>query len=111
MSKKPKNETLLEQERFEVKPKSGGGILSYEVWGHMEDGKAIVSRYNIAYINHDIFQSDNSRVLGFDNAHDYHHRHYMGKIEPVEFTNFEAIQERFQQEWQSIINSRRGNKP
>ena len=29
---KPPKETLLEQERFELKPKSGGGLLSYEVW-------------------------------------------------------------------------------
>jgi hypothetical protein len=33
MVKLPK-ESLLEQERFELKPKSGGGFLSYEVWGY-----------------------------------------------------------------------------
>ncbi len=48
MVKTPK-ETLLEQERFELKPKSGGGLLSYEVWGYQERGKTIVTRYNLAY--------------------------------------------------------------
>lgn len=28
-----------------------------------------MTRYNLAYINHSIYQMDNGRVLGFDNAH------------------------------------------
>ncbi|MEJ7670107.1 MAG: hypothetical protein WKH97_15540 [Casimicrobiaceae bacterium] len=31
-------ETLLERERFALKPKSGGGLLRYEVWGFREKG-------------------------------------------------------------------------
>lgn len=100
-------ETLLEQNRFELKPKSGGGLLSYEVWGYVDKGKTVVTRYNLAYINHAIHQGDNGRVLGFDNAHDYHHRHCMGEIEPVEFVSYEATQERFQQEWLEIVNQTR----
>ena len=84
MAKTPK-ETLLERERFELKPKSGGGLLSYEVWGFRKDGKTVVTRYNLAYINHAIYSGDNGRVLGFDNTHDYHHRHFMGTVEAVEF--------------------------
>ena len=60
MSKSTK-ETLLEQERFELKPKSGGGLLSYEVWGYMEQGQTVVTRYNLAYINHVIYRGDNGR--------------------------------------------------
>ena len=101
-------EIPLEQERFELKPKSGGGLLSYEVWGYQEGGKTIVTRYNLAYINHAIFRGDNGRVLGFDNAHAYRHRHFMGKIEAVEFENFEATQERFQQEWLEIVKTAGG---
>jgi hypothetical protein len=41
-------------------------------------------------------------VLGYDNAHNYHHRHYMGGIEPVVFKNFEDIETRFQQEFEVI---------
>jgi hypothetical protein len=44
-------EILLERERFELKSKSGGGLLSYEVWGYIVKGKTIVTRYNLAYIN------------------------------------------------------------
>ena len=99
---KPK-EVLLEQERHELKAKSGGGILSYEVWGYKANGKTVVTRYNLAYINHAIHSGDNGRVLGFDNAHDYHHRHYLGQVEPLEFTDYEAVLERFQQEWRGIV--------
>lgn len=110
MAKSP-SETLLEQERFELKPKSGGGLLSYEVWGYKEKGKIVVTRYALAYINHTICQKDNGRVLGFDNAHNYHHRHYMGKVEAVEFESYEATLDRFQQEWSEIINQLREEKP
>ena len=104
-------ETLLELERFELKPKSGGGLLSYEVWGYAEKGKTVVTRYNLAYINHAIHRSDNGRVLGFDNSHGYHHRHYMGKVEAIEFKSFESTQERFQQEWLEIVKPLRGKRP
>jgi hypothetical protein len=110
MAKAPK-EVLLEQERFELKPKSGGGLLNYEVWGYVEKGRTVVTRYNLAYINHAIHQGDNGRVLGFDNAHGYHHRHYLGVIEAVEFVSYEATQERFQQEWLEIVDKTRGKKP
>jgi hypothetical protein len=107
---KPTKEILLEQERFELKSKSGGGLLSYEIWGYVENGKTLVTRYNLAYINHLIFQGDNGRVLGFDNAHGYHHRHYLGEIEAVEFVSYEATQDRFQQEWLEVVTQTRGRK-
>ena len=100
---KKRNEALLEQERFELRAKSGGGILSFEVWGYEQKGVTVVTRYNLAYINHAIYQMDNGRVLGFDNAHDYHHRHYMGDVQTVEFISYEATLERFQQEWLAIV--------
>lgn len=109
MAKAPR-EILLEQERFELKPKSGGGMLSYEVWGYRVQGRTVVTRYNLAYINHAIHRGDNGRVLGFDNAHGYHHRHYMGQVEAVEFESYEATQERFQQEWLAIVKSAGGRR-
>lgn len=109
MTKAPK-EILLEQERFELKARSGGGLLSYEVWGYKSRGRTVVTRYNLAYINHAIHRGDNGRVLGFDNAHGYHHRHFMGNVESVEFESFEATQERFQQEWLEIVKAAGGRK-
>jgi len=103
-------ETLLEQERFELKAKSGGGLLSYEVWGYRLSGRIVVTRYNLAYVNHAMHQGDNGRVLGFDNAHDYHHRHFMGKVQAVEFVSYEATLERFQQEWAEIVKLNRRKK-
>lgn len=66
------------------------------------DGKGQVTRYNLAYINHNLYQRDNGRVLGYDNAHGIHHRHRMGIVEPVIFTSFEDIETRFQQDWQAL---------
>jgi hypothetical protein len=109
MAKQPK-ESLLEQERYELKQKSGGGVLRFEVWGHVENGKTVVTRYNIAYINHAICRKDNGRVLGYDNAHGYHHRHYMGDVEPVDYVSYEDTSERFQKEWSEIVSSMRGKK-
>lgn len=106
----PPKETLLEQERFELKPKSGGGLHSYEVWVYLDKGNTVVTRYNIAYINHAMYRGDNGRVLGYDNAHDHHHRHFLGKVEAVEFTSYEDIVERFQNEWQEIVSKHRRPK-
>lgn len=108
---KPRAEILLEQERFELKPKSGGGLLNYVVWGYKENGKITVTRYAIAYINDSICQVDNGRVLGFDNAHGYHHRHFMGAVEAVGFESYEATLERFQREWTGLVNQLRKEKP
>lgn len=107
---KLRTEILLEHERFELKSKSGGGLLSYVVWGYPENGRTVVTRYAVAYINPAIYQGDNGRVLGFDNAHGYHHRHYMGTIEPVEFDSYTATLERFQQEWSLLIKQLKDKK-
>lgn len=112
MTKKvrPKLESLIERETFKLKAGSGGGVLSFEVWGYISEGKTVVTRYNLAYINRLICQKDNGRVLGFDNAHDYHHKHYMGKVTPVTFVSYEKILERFEKEWQEIIKEVKKDK-
>jgi hypothetical protein len=51
-----------------------------------------------------LHQGDNGRVLGYDNAHDYHHRHYFGNISPVDdFVSYEDIIERFESEIKEYI--------
>ena len=106
-----KTESLIEREVFHLKASNGGGLLSFEVRGYVQDGKTMATRYNLAYINKLICQKDNGRVLGFDNAHDYHHRHYMGKVAPVEFESYEQTLERFEREWQEIVaGNKKGKK-
>jgi hypothetical protein len=61
-----------------------------------------VTRYSLAYINHSMCHTDNGRVLGYDNAHGYHHKHYLGKIEAVKFVSYEKIEEQFQQEFEVL---------
>jgi hypothetical protein len=73
----------------------GNGILRREVWVDQAGG---VVRYCLAYINHAIHAGDNGRVVGYDNAHDVHHRHYFGEIEQVSFRSFEDIEERFERD-------------
>lgn len=104
MSKTPK-EQKLQNKRHEIKAKSGGGTLRYEIWGYVKNGSTVVTRYNIAYVNHAVCHEDNGRVLGYDNAHDYHHRHYMGKVDPVEFVSFEHTVELFEAEWTQIVET------
>lgn len=76
--------------------KQGNGLLRREVW---VDELGRVIRYNLAYVNHAIFSGDHGRVVGYDNAHGYHHRHYMGEVSPVEFVSFEDIEMRFEADW------------
>lgn len=72
-----------------------GAILREEVW-QTKDG--IVTKYNLAYINHLVCPEDNGRVLGYDNNHDHHHRHFMGKVQSYAFKDYESLVERFQSE-------------
>jgi hypothetical protein len=41
-------------------------------------------------------------VLGYDNRHDYCHRHFMGKVEAVEFDVYETLAIRFRKEVQEL---------
>ena len=92
-------ERLITDESITLARREGNGILRRQVWVGAA-GK--VTRYSLAYINHHIFQGDNGRVLGYDNAHGYHHKHYMGEIEPVHFNNFQETEEIFQQEFEVL---------
>ena len=72
-----------------------GAKLKEEVW--QTDAGEVV-RYSLAYINPLICAVDNGRVLGYDNSHEYHHRHFLGTVEPIDFNNYKALSERFQAE-------------
>lgn len=87
--KPPIRTTKLEEHRLKGKRK--GALLKEQIW--FEDGQVIA--YSLAYINLKVCPADNGRVLGYDNSHDYHHRHFMGVVEAVEFTTYAALAERF----------------
>lgn len=89
----------LIDESHHISTKKGNGTLRREVW---VDNQGKVCRYNLAYINHHLFNEDNGRVIGFDNAHGYHHKHYFGKVEAVAFTSFEGIEAQFEAQWLAL---------
>ncbi len=90
-------DTKIIDESHKISDKRGNGKLRREIWVDSETGE--VTRYNLAYINHNLHAGDNGRVVGYDNAHGSHHRHYFGGVEPLDFVSFEDIEERFQQDW------------
>ena len=88
-------------ELFPIKEKYGGGQVKIEAWG---DNYGNIVKYSMAYINYAIFTEDNGRVIGYDNTHNYHHRHSFGEIFPVEdFTTYKDIVDRFEKEVREII--------
>lgn len=104
MDKRKKSEKLVKvaDDTVKLPDKKGNGILKYSASAG-KDG--VIARYSLAYINYNIFRQDNGRVLGYDNSHGYHHRHYMGKEEKVSFSSFEEIVDRFETEWRQIHES------
>lgn len=104
MVKKQKNKTdyiKVIDERYTFPSKKGGGIIKIEAWENHQ-GKLI--RYSIAFINPMLHHGDNGRVLGYDNADDYHHKHLLGNISPVDdFISYENIIERFGAEIKEYI--------
>ena len=83
-------------ETHKIPGKRGNGLLRRELW---VDKNGKVTRYNLAYINHKLHLADNGRVVGYDNQHGYHHRHYFGRVEPIDFVSFEDIEKRFEHDW------------
>jgi hypothetical protein len=87
-------------ESHKISDKRGNGKLRREIW--VDETTRKVTRYNLAYINHNIHPADNGRVLGYDNAHDGHHRHYFSVVQAIEFISFEDIEARFEQDWTAL---------
>jgi len=88
-------------EQFPVKPKRGGGLIKIEAWEN--DNNEIV-KYSMAYINHQVFSGDNGRIIGYDNTHNFHHKHYLGEISEVyDFVSYENLLKRFEKEIKDFI--------
>jgi hypothetical protein len=80
----------------------GVGILREEVWVD-QDGMAV--RYNLAFLLPHLSRVDKGRVLGFDNVHGVHERHFMGRAEPFEFKSYASTARRFYREVEAIRRS------
>jgi hypothetical protein len=78
----------------------GGGILKELVEQDVPSGK--LRHYSLAYINPLIHASDNGRVLGYDNAHGFPHRHFKGTVSPEPHLSWEEIREKFEREWRQL---------
>ena len=55
-------------------------------------------KYNLAFIHFGLCQKDHGRVVGYDNAHGRHERHFMGTVQEVDFVSYEATLAKFQGE-------------
>lgn len=97
--KRAEGDYLLVDESYSIHKKKGNGIIRRQIWVNK---KGEVTRYNLAYINHRLFYGDNGRVLGYDNAHGYHYKHYMGNVEPIKFKSFEELETKFEQEFEVL---------
>jgi len=99
--KKKRNYLKVVDERYTFPVKRGGGIIKIEA---REDLGGNLIKYSIAYINSSLYQEDNGRVIGYDNAHCYHHKHLFGEISPVDdFVSYEKLIERFENEIKEYI--------
>jgi hypothetical protein len=98
VSKKPATKATEREKRIDktlhLSGPRRGAVLKEEVW---YEGNRL-AKYSLAYINPRICAVDNGRVLGYDNAHQYHHRHFRGKTEEIEFSSYPALGARFERE-------------
>jgi len=72
----------------------GGGVLKELVEQEQPSGK--LRHYSLAYINPLIYAGDNGRVLGYDNAHGFAHRHHMGNVTSYPDQSWAQIRDRFE---------------
>ncbi len=91
MRKKQQPVRTAKLEEYRLKGRRKGALLKEQIW--LEDGKVVA--YSLAYINLKRCAVDNGRVLGYDNSHGHHHRHFMGQVETVNFSTYAALAERF----------------
>jgi hypothetical protein len=101
MSKsKKKNYIKVIDEKFIVPISKGSGIIKFEAWEYENH----IVKYNMVYINKNIFPNDNGRVMGYDNSHDFHHKHYFGEIyELDDFINYQELVQRFKNDIKEFI--------
>ena len=98
MSKKKYKKVIDEQ--FIVPYNKGSGIIKFEAWEYQDK----IVKYNMAYINKNIFPNDNGRVIGYDNSHNFHHKHYLGQISEIDdFINYQELVQRFKNDIKEFV--------
>jgi len=90
-------------ETTEVRCATGRGVIREEVW---QDSKGAVVKYNLAFINDSLCSRDNGRVIGYDNSHGHHHRHFMGEEETFTFSSYEKLLRKFLDEVRELRGRR-----
>ena len=97
---KKKNYIKVIDEQFIVPYDKGGGIIKFEAWEYENQ----IIKYNMVYINKSVFPNDNGRVMGYDNSHNFHHKHYFGQItEFDDFINYQELVQRFKNDIKEFI--------
>lgn len=48
---------------------------------------------------------DNGRIVGYDNAHGQHHRHYFGRVDRVEFESYEKLEGQFEDQVRQYLET------
>ena len=97
---KQKNYIKAVDEQFIVPYDKGGGIIKFEAWEY----ESQIVKYNMVYINKSVFPNDNGRVMGYDNSHNFHHKHYFGKITELDdFKNYQEQVQRFKNNIKEFI--------
>lgn len=74
----------------------GNGQIRREVW---VDRGGRAARYSLAYINRDILEADEGRVLAYDLHNGNLLNHRMGIVSTLEFHSLEEVEERLALEW------------
>jgi hypothetical protein len=46
--------------------------------------------------------ADHGRVLGYDNQHDQHHRHFKGNVRPFQYAGYDRLLDRFLAEVEAL---------
>lgn len=98
---KKEKDILVIDDTYVISKRKGNGSLIRRVW---LSTKGKVTKYSLAYINFALFHGDNGRVLGYDNNHGYHHKHYFGDVIPISFSSFEDLEIKFEKEFEEIHN-------
>ena len=98
-----KQKTYLKviDEKYIVPIQMGGGMIKFEAW----ESEGVVVKYNMVYVDPKLYVLDNGRVLGYDNAHNFHHKHYKGMIiELGDFTTYQDQVLKFREDIKEFVH-------